>query len=145
MSGTDFFSQCSRWTEQIFEFQRTLVEDIFDRVERNDDAPEKSLVEAATECGRNFYDGLAHNPGRILDMELQYWQGQLQLCHNFLLKMVGEPVAPMVRPKVGDRRFIDPAWEESTLFDFLKQSYLLTAEHCQRSVDQLDGIDEKSR
>ncbi|MET0378595.1 MAG: class I poly(R)-hydroxyalkanoic acid synthase [Spongiibacteraceae bacterium] len=145
MSGNDFLSQCSRWADQIFEFQRTLVEDMFTHVERNDDASEKSFVEAATECSRNLYDGLAHNPGRIVDIEIQYWQNQLQLCHNFMLKMVGEPVDPMVRPKVGDRRFIDPAWDDSTVFDFLKQSYLLTAEHCLRSVNELDGVDEKSR
>ena len=145
MSDNDFFSQCSRWVDQLCEFQRTMVDDVFNRVERNDDSSERSMVETVTECGRNLYDGIANNPERIFDQEIKYWQNQLQLCHNFMLKMVGEPIDPMVRPKVGDRRFIDPAWNDSTVFDFLKQSYLLTAEHCVHSVATLDGVDEKSR
>ena len=145
MSETDFFSQCSRWVDQLCELQRTLVDDLFSRVEHNDAVHEKTLVGTATECGRNFYDSVAQNPQRIVNIEINYWQSQLQLCTNFMRKLVGEPIDPMVRPKVGDRRFIDPAWEESTVFDFLKQSYLLTAEHCLRSVESLDGIDAKSR
>jgi polyhydroxyalkanoate synthase len=145
MSDNEFFSQCSRWVDQLCEVQRTMVDDVFNRAERNDDTSEQSLVEAVTECGRNLFDGITNNPERIFDQEIKYWQNQMQLCHNFMLKMVGEPIDPMVRPKVGDRRFIDPAWDDSTVFDFLKQSYLLTAEHCLQSVTTLDGVDAKSR
>ena len=35
--------------------------------------------------------------------------------------------SPIVEPAPGDRRFQDDAWNDSTLFDFIKQSYLLTA------------------
>jgi polyhydroxyalkanoate synthase len=146
MLDPDFLAQCTRWIDQMCEFNKTLIEEVFDRVERKDDAPEKTLVETATECGRHVYEGLTNNPEKIVALEISYWQSQLQLCTNFMRKLVSsEPVDPMVRPKVGDRRFSDPAWDESNLFDFLKQSYLLTADHCLRSVESLDGIDEKGR
>jgi polyhydroxyalkanoate synthase len=129
MLDPDFLAQCTRWIDQMCEFNKTLIEEVFDRVERKDDAPEKTLVKTATECGRHVYEGLTNNPEKIVALEISYWQSQLQLYTNFMRKLVsGEPVNPMVRPKVGDRRFSDPAWDESNLFDFLKQSYLLTAD-----------------
>lgn len=146
MSDPQFLTQCTRWIDQLCEFQRTLVDDVFNRVEREDDAQERTLVETATECGRHLFEGITKDPEKFFDSEINYWQNQLQLCTNFMRKAVsGEAVDPMVRPKVGDRRFVDPAWDDNTLFDFLKQSYLLTAEHCLRSVEAMDGIDEKGR
>src|SRR6202012_2558316 len=41
-----------------------------------------------------------------------------------------------------DRRFKDAAWQESTLFDYIKQSYLLTARWLQATVKQVDGLDD---
>lgn len=145
MSGSDFLTQCTRWVDQVCDFQRTLVEEVFERVESNTDMPDSSLVDAAADCGRDIFEGLTKSPEKIFDIEIDFWQSQMRLCHNFMLKMVGESVDPLVRPKVGDRRFMDPAWDESTLFDFLKQSYLLTAERCMRSVNALEGVDEKNR
>ena len=48
----------------------------------------------------------------------------------------------MARPTAGDRRFKDAAWQESTLFDYIKQSYLLTARWLQSTVKQVDGLDD---
>src|SRR6185437_9619792 len=44
----------------------------------------------------------------------------------------------------GDRRFKDAAWQESTLFDYIKQSYLLTARWLQSTVRQVEGLDDKT-
>src|SRR3546814_2350538 len=43
----------------------------------------------------------------------------------------------------GDKRFKDPAWQESAVFDYFKQSYLLTARWMKDTVRQADGIDPK--
>ena len=50
----------------------------------------------------------------------------------------------MIEPPPGDRRFRDKAWTDNTLFDFIKQSYLLTARWLQETVKQVDGIDERT-
>jgi polyhydroxyalkanoate synthase len=62
-----------------------------------------------------------------------------------VLKLAGEKIDPVIRPKVGDRRFMDNAWEENVLFDFIKQMYLLTAEHALGSVESLEGITPRHR
>src|SRR6201987_3877748 len=50
----------------------------------------------------------------------------------------------MIEPSAGDRRFRDAAWTENTLFDFIKQSYLLTARGVQGTVRDVEGIDERT-
>src|SRR5207244_10276190 len=43
-----------------------------------------------------------------------------------------------------DRRFRDQAWSDNSLFDFIKQSYLLTARAHQAAVKKLEGLDERT-
>src|SRR5207245_5551702 len=43
-----------------------------------------------------------------------------------------------------DRRFRDQAWSDSALFDFIKQSYLLTARWLQGAVKNVEGLDEQT-
>ena len=47
-------------------------------------------------------------------------------------------------PTSTDRRFKDDAWKESEVFDFIKQSYLLSARFVQDVVKQVDGLDAKT-
>ena len=38
----------------------------------------------------------------------------------------------------------DPAWKDEVVFDYLKQSYLLTARWLQGTVKQVEGVDDKT-
>lgn len=140
----DLFSQCARLVDNICELQKALVDDMFQRIDRDDESP-RTVLETTTQCSRNLYDGITRNPAKVVEQQVGFWQDQLQLAHNALLRLAGEPVQPVVRPKVGDRRFIDEAWESNILFDYLKQSYLLTAEHALQAVASLDGIEPRHR
>ncbi len=40
----------------------------------------------------------------------------------------------MIAPAKDDRRFKDAAWQDNQVFDFIKQSYLLTARWMQNTV-----------
>jgi polyhydroxyalkanoate synthase subunit PhaC len=139
----DLFSQCARLIDNVCELQKSMADDFFNRVERDD--AQESAVDTATECCRNIFNGVAHDPARVVEQQIQFWQSQLQLCNNLMLKVAGEKVDPVARPKVGDRRFMDAAWEENILFDFIKQSYLLTAEHALGCVEKLEGIAPRHR
>ena len=48
----------------------------------------------------------------------------------------------VVEPAPEDRRFRDQAWSDNALFDFIKQSYLLTARWMQGTVKDVEGLDE---
>jgi polyhydroxyalkanoate synthase len=42
-------------------------------------------------------------------------------------------------------RFKDEEWEEHFLFDFIKQSYLITARHIHDVVSNVEGLDEQTQ
>ncbi|HEX4885448.1 MAG TPA: class I poly(R)-hydroxyalkanoic acid synthase, partial [Casimicrobiaceae bacterium] len=48
-------------------------------------------------------------------------------------------------PAKGDKRFRHEDWEEHVLFDFVKQSYLITARWMHNQVATVEGLDEKTR
>jgi polyhydroxyalkanoate synthase len=87
---------------------------------------------------------LMSDPGRLVEAQLSLWQDYLRLWQNTAQRFLGGPVEPVAEPAPGDRRFKDAAWQESTLFDYVKQSYLLTARWLQSTVHQVDGLDEKT-
>src|SRR3546814_4526609 len=58
--------------------------------------------------------------------------------------MMGQEAEPIATPERGDRRFKHPEWDENELFDFVKQSYLLTARWMQSTVKDVEGLDDKT-
>jgi polyhydroxyalkanoate synthase len=58
--------------------------------------------------------------------------------------MLGQSVDPVVLPERSDRRFKDEAWVENAIFDFIRQSYLLTARSIHKTVSEIEGLDAKT-
>jgi polyhydroxyalkanoate synthase len=88
---------------------------------------------------------LIADPARLAQAQLSLWQDYLRLVQATVRRLLGQQAEPVVEPDQGDRRFRDPAWDDHALFDFIKQSYLLTARWLVTTVNQLDGLDDKSR
>ena len=70
---------------------------------------------------------MMRDPQRLVQMQLDLYQRHLSLWANMAERMMGKPAAPVVEPEKGDRRFKDEDWQNNLLFDFIKQSYLLTS------------------
>ena len=87
---------------------------------------------------------LAADPSPLIDAQMRWWDGYLRLWQQGARRLGGEaPGEPVAAPAADDRRFRDPAWTESWVFDHLKQSYLLTAACVQSAVAEVHGLDEK--
>ena len=84
------------------------------------------------------------DPSRMFQAQFGLWQGYLSLWQATTSKMLGGDSAPVAEPK-GDRRFKDAAWDENVIFDYIKQSYLLTARWLQQTVQEVDGLDDKTK
>jgi polyhydroxyalkanoate synthase subunit PhaC len=87
---------------------------------------------------------LMADPGKLIQAQMSLWQDYMTLWQRTAERFLGGQAEPRVEPSPSDRRFKDAAWSESTLFDFIKQSYLLTARWMQTTVKEVDGLDDKT-
>lgn len=84
------------------------------------------------------------NPGKLMQAQVDLWSGYMQLWQNAAQRLMGIETPPLTEPSPDDRRFKDAAWQDNALFDFVKQSYLLTARWMQSTVRDVEGLDEKT-
>jgi len=85
---------------------------------------------------------LMSDPAKLVEAQMNLWQDYMQLWQNTARRLMGEDSTPMVKPESGDRRFKDEMWEENEVFDFIKQSYLLSARWVQGVVANVEGLDD---
>lgn len=83
-------------------------------------------------------------PDKLIQTQVTFWQNYLNLWQTASRRMLGEEVEPAVKPDPGDKRFQDPEWAQNAIFDFIKQSYLLTARSLHQVVKEVDGLDDKT-
>ncbi len=86
---------------------------------------------------------MAH-PGKVIQAQIGFWQDYVTLWQNTAKRMIGMPADSVIDAPAGDRRFKDNAWRENEIFDFIKQSYLLSARYVQEVVKQAEGLDPKT-
>ncbi|HEU4960412.1 MAG TPA: class I poly(R)-hydroxyalkanoic acid synthase [Sphingomonas sp.] len=74
-----------------------------------------------------------------LERAQSFWADSMKLWQRFL-----DPEAQEEEGKP-DRRFQAPEWRDNPVFDWIRQSYLLIADHILRGVDALEGLDPKQK
>ncbi|HYD29769.1 MAG TPA: class I poly(R)-hydroxyalkanoic acid synthase [Azospirillaceae bacterium] len=84
------------------------------------------------------------DPARLVQAQMSLWHDYMTLWQRTTQRLLGQVAEPVISPAKDDRRFKDAAWDENTLFDFIKQSYLLTARWMQNTVHDIDGLDDKT-
>lgn len=85
------------------------------------------------------------DPRKLMEAQMQLWQVYGQLWQSAWLRLMGQEAPPVAQPDRTDRRFKDKDWQENTVFDFLKQFYLVTARWAQDMVKNAEGIDDHTR
>ena len=79
-----------------------------------------------------------------MQAQIGFWQDYMTLWQNTARRMMGMEPDPVIDAASADRRFKDDAWKENEVFDFIKQSYLLSARYVQDVVTHVDGLDPKT-
>ena len=83
---------------------------------------------------------------RVIEAQTRLWNDLMSLWEGTARRMLGgDAEPPLVEPAQGDRRFKSEEWRKNEIFDFIKQSYLLTANAMQETVGKLHGLDETER
>jgi polyhydroxyalkanoate synthase len=101
----------------------------------------------STNIGNTFLElttRMMADPAKMMEAQMALWQGYMELWQSTSQKMMGQSVEPVVSPDHDDRRFRGDDWEENVLFDYIKQSYLLSARWLQNTVREVDGLDDKT-
>ncbi len=89
---------------------------------------------------------LMANPTGLVQAQIGFWQDYMTLWQNTTRRVWGldAPAAPVIQADPKDKRFKDDAWREHEVFDFIKQSYLLSARYVQDVVGRAEGLDRKT-
>jgi polyhydroxyalkanoate synthase len=136
----------SKGMADIAERSHKLVSDFMERASRDGEASGSVKIDPLNISGA-FLEMTARmmaDPTKLAQAQFNLWQDYMRLWQSTTLRMFGQEAEPVVTPERGDRRFRDPAWDENQLFDFIKQSYLLSARWLQAMVGEVDGLDERT-
>ena len=87
---------------------------------------------------------LMANPAQMVQAQMGLWRDYMTLWQNTTRRMLGEASEPVIESDPKDKRFADPAWRQNEIFDFIKQSYLLSARYINDVVTHVDGLTPKA-
>jgi polyhydroxyalkanoate synthase len=135
--------ELSRQMVEIAEKSRGLVADFLKR----QSAGEGVGMASPLSIGAAFFEMTARmmaDPSRLVQAQLSLWNDYMTLWQRMTQRFLGGEAEPVIEPPAGDRRFRDKAWSDNALFDYIKQSYLLTARWLQGAVRDVEGIDERT-
>ncbi len=101
-----------------------------------------NMAQAWMAMGQHFL----HNPK-------DFWEAQAALARDYFSlwqytsqRLLGEHPTPVAAPDSTDKRFKAAEWQENPVFDYLKQSYLLTTQWLQDVLeDAKDELSSKDR
>jgi polyhydroxyalkanoate synthase len=92
-----------------------------------------------------FLEKWAEDPEKMREMQNEYWNGWFNIWRNANLKIMGEASENALIPDKSDRRFRHEDWDKNVVFDFIKQSYLLTCNWVEKTIHETDGIDSDKK
>ncbi|NCT40777.1 MAG: class I poly(R)-hydroxyalkanoic acid synthase [Alphaproteobacteria bacterium] len=92
-----------------------------------------------------FLESFWNNPDKFWELQIEYWQKGIELWQESTFKFMGEDSKNIIEPNPSDRRFKAKEWQDSALFDFIKQSYLLTCEWMDKSIRSAEDLDDAKR
>jgi polyhydroxyalkanoate synthase len=110
--------------------------------------PQLSAVGDELGIGKAFMDLYARmlsDPFAFASMSMNLALDYARLWQSSWMRLAGHPVEPVAAPASSDSRFKHEDWSDHFLFDFVKQSYLITARHIQHAVASVEGLPEESQ
>lgn len=87
---------------------------------------------------------LISDPQKLVEANISLWQNYMSLWQSTTRRLLGDDAQPVAVPDASDRRFKDEMWKVNEIFDFIKQSYLLSSRWVQGLVHDVRGMDAQS-
>ncbi len=93
----------------------------------------------------DLYARMLNDPYALAAFSMNMAFDYMKLWQSSWMRMFGGEAQPVAAPAKGDGRFKAEDWQSSFVFDFIKQSYLITSRHVQDAVAGVDDLPEESR
>jgi len=112
---------------------------------------QQMMLERGVEMAARMPDpgaiGPVRNMERIMEIQAAMVGRGLEIWKDVLARSEAPEPASAASPADFDRRFADPRWRESPVFDLIRQIYLLASDTLLQLADTVDGLDahEKER
>ncbi|MEP4190666.1 MAG: class I poly(R)-hydroxyalkanoic acid synthase, partial [Sneathiella sp.] len=85
------------------------------------------------------------DPSKLINAQAALWQGYMDIWRNMAHAASGEKADPVISPEKGDKRFRSEEWSKNQIFDYIKQTYLLTSKWVNDTVADVEGLDDQAR
>jgi polyhydroxyalkanoate synthase len=134
--------EADAWAE-IVERSQLVMQDFMSK-----HAQDAGSFNDSMRIGQTFLEATAKlmtDPVKLMEAQAGLWQSYMDLWQATARRMAGQDVEPVVAPADDDRRFRDESWSENAVFDYLKQSYLLTSNWLTSTFSDIEGLDKKTQ
>jgi polyhydroxyalkanoate synthase len=81
----------------------------------------------------------------LKSLQQQWMEQHARLWQGMLGKSPDQPAPQVAAPAPGDKRFADPSWAESPVYDYLRQAYLINADYMKRMVEAAPMADGQAK
>ena len=122
---------------------KLISEHVQRQVKRGVTAPQDEL--GIAQAFMDMMAKLLSNPYKLAQSQMNLVWDYFSLWQHSMLRFMGMHGTPIASPEKGDKRFKDDEWQEHFLFDFIKQSYLITARHVHDTVSCVEGLDDQTQ
>ncbi len=122
---------------------KLITEHMQRRMKKGMTVPEDEL--GIAQAFMDMMGKLLSNPYKLAQSQMNLVWDYFSLWQHSVMRFMGVEAQPIAAPAKGDNRFKDEQWEQHFLFDFIKQSYLITARHIHDTVSNVEGMDDSSQ
>jgi polyhydroxyalkanoate synthase subunit PhaC len=85
------------------------------------------------------------DPAKLATLQQDWWAGQVQLMQGLMGSADTQAMPAVAMPPKGDKRFSAKEWTEQRLFDFVRQSYLLTVSFVQQTIHRTEDVEDHTK
>ena len=145
--STDDVERLAAKITDIAERSQRLVTEFIEKTTDPSASPEEAqgAMQDAFAIGQTFMEfagQMAANPARFMEAQTTLWTQYANLWQSTMARMAGQEAEPVAAPEPGDRRFKDQEWSDNVVFDYIKQSYLLTSGWLKDQAHDAEGLDD---
>jgi polyhydroxyalkanoate synthase len=99
---------------------------------------QSTLMKTQSEDFTKWANSMVQNPTNMVEQQMNWWTQQVNLLNDCIL-------GNQEQTKETDRRFRDPSWNDTPLYRYIKESYKLTCDNIQQSVENSEGLDDETK